>query len=365
MTRWVEDANMFLGRELPAEDLDPTCHCGRQPEGDPVFGTKCPVIAHRARAGAIWRTAYIEKDREVVQLRADLQRAAAAAIDITNHHNALICPYCNPKGLKFAEPAARTEPDLTDADLAQIIEGIEHFCIGPVENAELDAIWRPYIDKLVALKDRGPGEVMSLDQLPVRIQRKRTKGWKMPPETVCVTRPSRYGNPFRVGDACDIGDGEGYVTLTAERAVRGFREWVERGGIDRTLLAILRGRNLACFCPIGSPCHADVLLELANAEAAIDITNHHNALICPYCNPKGLKFAEPAARTEPDLTDADLAQIIEGIEHELPTLPNFLRMTDGQRLPVQAVGESGLRELGAAWTDALVEHAEKRREDAK
>lgn len=86
----------------------------------------------------------------------------------------------------------------------------------------------------------------------------------MPPNTVCVTRPSRYGNPFRVGERCDIGDGEGCRVLTAERAVRGFRDWVERGGIDRTTLAMLRGKDVACFCPLNLPCHADVLLELAN-----------------------------------------------------------------------------------------------------
>lgn len=32
-----------------------------------------------------------------------------------------------------------------------------------------------------------------------RIQLQRTKGWKLPPNTVVVARPSRWGNPYRVG----------------------------------------------------------------------------------------------------------------------------------------------------------------------
>ena len=88
--------------------------------------------------------------------------------------------------------------------------------------------------------------------MPERIQRKRTKGWKMPPNTVSVTRPGRYGNPFRVGR-----DG------TAQECVDKFREEMP----DFAKLAYrqeLRGKNLACFCDLDQPCHADVLLEIAN-----------------------------------------------------------------------------------------------------
>lgn len=38
---------------------------------------------------------------------------------------------------------------------------------------------------------------MAIDLKPKRIQRKRTRGWKMPPNTVCVTRPGRWGNPYK------------------------------------------------------------------------------------------------------------------------------------------------------------------------
>ena len=117
---------------------------------------------------------------------------------------------------------------------------------------------------------------------PIRIQRKRTKGWRMPPNTVSVTRPGPYGNPFRVGtipchghtdgEACDCQ--EYFGCATTEQAVEKFRKWradiaaehARRGTkFIESWLAPLRGKNLACFCALDQPCHADVLLELANA----------------------------------------------------------------------------------------------------
>ena len=99
---------------------------------------------------------------------------------------------------------------------------------------------------------------------PVRVQLRRTKGWRMPPNTVSVARPGKWGNPFRVGI-----DGD------AERCVWKFRRW--HGYLidapPRGVCSVppprsygeLRGKNLACWCPLDAPCHADVLLELANA----------------------------------------------------------------------------------------------------
>jgi hypothetical protein len=86
---------------------------------------------------------------------------------------------------------------------------------------------------------------------PERIQRKRSKGWRMPENTVSVTRPGKWGNPFEVGPE-----------LSAAEAVRLFEENILPG----LPVHELRGKNLACFCPLGSPCHADLLLRSANAE---------------------------------------------------------------------------------------------------
>jgi Domain of unknown function (DUF4326) len=82
---------------------------------------------------------------------------------------------------------------------------------------------------------------------PKRVQRKRTKGWRMPPNTVSVTR---RGNPFAVTE------------FGREVAIEKYPEWL--AGKD---LSELRGKNLACYCALDEPCHADVLLELANAAA--------------------------------------------------------------------------------------------------
>lgn len=99
--------------------------------------------------------------------------------------------------------------------------------------------------------------------MPVRIQRKRTKGWKMPPNTVSVTRPGKWGNPFVVGKD---GDAAECVALYRHEMKVRIKAPIF-GESTREGLASLRGKNLACFCPLDQPCHADVLLELANGDA--------------------------------------------------------------------------------------------------
>ncbi len=88
---------------------------------------------------------------------------------------------------------------------------------------------------------------------PRRIQLSRRKEWRMPPNTVKVARPMGWGNPYRVGDP-GVPDATTAVTL--------FRKLV--GNRTTGELRALRGKNLACWCPIGAPCHADHLLKIAN-----------------------------------------------------------------------------------------------------
>lgn len=94
---------------------------------------------------------------------------------------------------------------------------------------------------------------------PIRVQRKRTNGWKMPDNTVYVGRPGKWGNPFKVGM-----DGIG----TNQNAVDAYKNWINHdiSGIVTKIYAErdLKGHNLACFCALDQPCHADVLLEIAN-----------------------------------------------------------------------------------------------------
>lgn len=99
---------------------------------------------------------------------------------------------------------------------------------------------------------------MTTEQRPIRVQRKRTKGFRLPPNTVSVTRPGKWGNPFRVGQP---------GINTPEDAVARYREVMNRPDMELIRLEVvreLRGKNLACYCPLDKPCHADVLLELAN-----------------------------------------------------------------------------------------------------
>jgi hypothetical protein len=96
----------------------------------------------------------------------------------------------------------------------------------------------------------------------------------MPANTVYVGRGSIWGNPFRVG----AHRGDRLPPVTAAQAVRLFERWLTSPvtqvahGVDRAVirnsLHQLRGKNLACWCPLHEPCHADVLLALANTARA-------------------------------------------------------------------------------------------------
>jgi hypothetical protein len=106
---------------------------------------------------------------------------------------------------------------------------------------------------------------------PQRIQLSRTKGFRKPEGTIVVSRPSKWGNPFVVGEM--LSETTGYripLVITPEVAVFLFREWLaqKQPVVDPVIVeedfAELRGHDLACWCPLDQPCHADVLLELAN-----------------------------------------------------------------------------------------------------
>lgn len=144
--------------------------------------------------------------------------------------------------------------------------------------------------------------------MPQRIQRRRSKGWRMPEGAIYVGRPSRWGNPFAVGGPSGLArvpavdhsghewEYEGRISaagmrhdyhhadgriirctireMTVAETVECYRAYVTGGGwpIDwkpfgaPTLdeIRTLSGRDLCCWCPPDQPCHADVLLELAN-----------------------------------------------------------------------------------------------------
>lgn len=110
---------------------------------------------------------------------------------------------------------------------------------------------------------------------PVRVQRERRAGRRMPDGTIYVGRP-KWRNPFRVGDYVRIGlrgnPGLPVLIRTAEQATMLFAMLCVETAPD---VSALRGKNLACWCPLpksGEPdhCHAAVLLRLANPEIPND-----------------------------------------------------------------------------------------------
>ena len=100
---------------------------------------------------------------------------------------------------------------------------------------------------------------------PQRIQLSRKKGFKLPPNTVVVSRPSKWGNPWKVrkGPLKKITD-----DASQTEAVEAFKLMLAEGIKPPFALANireeLRGKNLACWCKVGTPCHGDVLLAIAN-----------------------------------------------------------------------------------------------------
>ncbi|MCX6845062.1 MAG: DUF4326 domain-containing protein [Verrucomicrobia bacterium] len=98
---------------------------------------------------------------------------------------------------------------------------------------------------------------------PQRIQLRRTKGWRLPENTVVVARPHKWGNPYRIGD--DVPGLQG-AKMDREDVVHWHRIAMLKasGETIEQIRTALRGKNLACWCPLDCACHADTLLEIAN-----------------------------------------------------------------------------------------------------
>ena len=103
---------------------------------------------------------------------------------------------------------------------------------------------------------------MNSSSNPIRIQRKRTKGWRMPENTISVTRPGRWGNPF-IGEGCVEKLADMLYDLNSRQSTD--KEFLHMKRI-RDTHKDLGGKNLACWCALDSPCHADVLLKFLNGE---------------------------------------------------------------------------------------------------
>jgi Domain of unknown function (DUF4326) len=108
----------------------------------------------------------------------------------------------------------------------------------------------------------GRAPALTVTAAPKRVQLSRRAGWRKPPGAVVVSRPSRWGNPFVVTPS-----------RTRAEAVRLYEAALRAGELSFTIDDVrreLRGRDLACWCPLDGPCHADVLLAAANRSAPDD-----------------------------------------------------------------------------------------------
>lgn len=111
-------------------------------------------------------------------------------------------------------------------------------------------------------------------QRPQRIQLRRIKGWRMPAYTVKVDRTTPWGNPFIVGEHGTQAECvrlfelmcAGYLVISRGPDICD----AQKSYLDHAKqhLHDLRGKHLACWCRIGTPCHADVLLKIANDRRA-------------------------------------------------------------------------------------------------
>lgn len=127
---------------------------------------------------------------------------------------------------------------------------------------------------------------------PRRLQRSRSKGWRKPANAVIVCRPSRFGNPF-TPRGCRAAGYSGTDQQIKAMCVATYHQWLTSsdwqmfwGGdeSERRRQAILdalpqlRGKDLICYCSPEEPCHADVLLDLANRSSEVSETSEAQQL---------------------------------------------------------------------------------------
>lgn len=128
--------------------------------------------------------------------------------------------------------------------------------------------------------------------MPERIQLHRAAGWRMPPNTLKVDRTTKWGNPFIIGQHGNAAQciyyflllcgGFQCLTLGHDCAERQLAFGLALRAEKNAGFPNLRGRNLGCWCPIGSPCHGDILLEIVNTPRGQKIVGNIDATLARY-----------------------------------------------------------------------------------
>ncbi len=207
----------------------------------------------------------VDVERKNHTLTAQLEAAKEELTNAVVHENDLIV---RNKSLTSRAESAECKV----AQMKEVLQSIQEYWNGAHDSA---------VDAAEVMRERAAESLSTLTSpieqglktnqekvLLCRVQLSRKKGWKMPPNTRKVDRSTWYGNPFTI---------ESYGT--AEAAVSEFRrilrfeclaDELDQPAYDQRIrtiairLDLLKGKNLACWCKLGTPCHADVLLEAAN-----------------------------------------------------------------------------------------------------
>ena len=104
--------------------------------------------------------------------------------------------------------------------------------------------------------------------MPKRIQLSRRKGWRKPEGCIVVSRPSKWGNPYKITNG-----------MSAQVVIQWYRAdlWqTDKINMRNEIRRELGGHDLACWCPLDQPCHADVLLEIANSPMEPEASHDKN-----------------------------------------------------------------------------------------
>lgn len=204
---------------------------------------------------------------------------AAAALTAAGHEPVSPTDAVPPADTSWAGWMRATTRLLTTADGVALLPGWEASRGARIEHDWAVAVGLPARPLTAWTASGGGGPV------PVRIQRRRTRGWRAHANAVYIGRPTMWANPIRIsrrGDAWEVAAPHGGGLLAETETRREAHETA--AGLYRRYathqyagdpphwfqsprpedVAALAGRDLMCWCPPGLPCHADVLLELAN-----------------------------------------------------------------------------------------------------
>lgn len=127
---------------------------------------------------------------------------------------------------------------------------------------------------------------MKAPDAPRRVKLSRKKGARMPAGTVNVARPGKWGNPFIAKHPNGLGWGK---VRDNQHAAQLFARWLyldhdlvayerERHGWMLEHLEDLRGKDLACWCDLDTPCHGSILLIVANSDTFANRHDGHDRL---------------------------------------------------------------------------------------